>query len=626
MTNCFYTKISRSIKFLGAFGMFFFCALTVNAQILTAEPDLTDPHVNPDTNAYGGNFRPEMLYQPVSAPVLGSVNIIRYEGAVTAVVEFKSVGNNGVFNLVKKSANGNTEGSVLAYPSEGRLLINNLQDNSFYDVYGVDSKGTPVVVANINTAPLKRGEDPIAVSDELYRALSTYVANDKGDGRTQRLDDYIKALPNVSPYEKVSFLQRYLLRGKAIPNTYIGKDPFPFIREVIDGSDEDENFTDENRCNCEFVINQSAIAIPDAVPFNNSVDDSYSSDGNAFGDASRWWMNTRAEGPAKYHLLASDGWKDGNTVYTMRYDFAANGPSSNKMPYFARLSYHLLCVNMPNIVPEKCGCSKTAKVDFSYKTKVSAKATIRNSWWDRRSFASAQDYSVALITKEKVNSLNDVQVLDAGLISAQSKCSGGVSPLIISDGLQIVWGVIKTVKSAKTGNFSETSDQVDNLITKINSVLEKVFKEQECEQAISEGTPLLGGTTLAIEPNDPVSVILLSGSSMVTGGKRSWDSKAEVTSNFHLAGVLLGSNPDPITSHCCTDYAAQWVWAGQPDYESNLQILVSDFIFRNIPNNVPLTINGVPATPGQVRVPTEIGNATAEFMGCEKKVPIYNPR
>jgi len=596
---------------------FFITVQIVCGQQVTITPDPTDPHVQPDTNAYNGGFRASSQLVNCTAPVVVSKSVVQYVNGVSAYIQIR--GWNAQYGSLILS-NSQNPSSISPVNLTGDIaILNNLMPEQVYLLKCNNSCREQITLAVINTYSFKPGEDYIYTSDALYKALSAYVAT---EGTRLPLDVYVQQISTVNQYEKIEFAQKYFLRGGKIPNSMIGKFPDALITDVKNSPD-----VRENPCMCQFVINQTSIAIPDAVSGNLDIDDWRISDAGPFGNASKWWMNTSAEGPAKWHNLNSDGWKDGNNIYKMSYSFSASNPNDTKSPYFARLGYHLLCVNAPSLLPENCGCSKVAKVSFGYNATVSAKAVILSGTWNRKSTAIAQDFAVAVVTHEKINALNDVQLLDAGLITARSQCEAGVQPAeIIKDGFGVVMSVVKAVKAVKSGNFDNLSTEVDNLANSLTSLLQKTMQERQCDQSVNTGALLQGGTNITITPNDPVSVVVLSGSELEVSGKRSWRSEAKVLSSYFLTGVLLGSNPDPRTLHCCTDYTAQWSWAGQPVDDSNLRIQVGSFIFSNIPNNVPLNINGVPAQPGQVNITTELGNITADYSGCEQKVPVFNYR
>ncbi|MBL7776028.1 MAG: hypothetical protein JNK89_08500, partial [Saprospiraceae bacterium] len=562
-------------------------------------------------------FSPEMAPPTCTAPTVLAQAVVRYESSSAVFIEFDNLGPQNPVLRLYSAAQPQTPTPVT--PQGNTLTLTNLASNTFYELKGLDDCGVLMTLTTINTTPHIPG-DPIIASDRLYSALTAYVANET---QTTALEDYLEALPGVNGYEKSAFAQQYFLQGAPLPATFVGTYPASYVKTAVDW--QNNNRGGENPCICNFILNQSAIAIPDQTVGDFDIALHGTSDQGAHNSNSKWWYVWSAKGPAKYHQLWSDGFRAGSNNHTKELSFTSTGLSDNKSPFFARLSYHLLCVNYPDRLPEDCGCTKTVRVNFGYDAEVQARAVVLGGLWEKRASAAAQDWAVALVTHDKVNSLNDVQILDAGLNTAQAKCSGGYPISLITDALGIVYSVAQVVVSIKSGGVQSAASGIQDLTTKIGNVLQTVFKEHDCDQVTSLNNLLQGTAAITFEPNDPVSIVLMSGSKLTVKGKRAWQSHGRVLSSFHLTGVLMGGNPSPTTQHCCTDYTGNWAYESYLNDLSSRQIQVNQHLHQNGPGQWQ-TVNGVPNPGGQANAFTDLGFSIGKLLesnACQRNIPIY---
>ncbi len=287
-----------------------------------------------------------------------------------------------------------------------------------------------------------------------------------------------------------------------------------------------------------------------------------------------------------------------------------------------------MCVNFPAATPEECGCDKKISVRAEYTSKLDVRATVRSGGGGKKSATGfAQDFAVLLTTRTNASGLGDVEIVDAGSNIAIAQCDGGVNTYdLINSASQIVGSVAGAIVAVKTGNIGDIGNAASDLLSKIAAPFKLFEEEKSCTSFLKEETLVQRTSLITLKPNDPVSVVLLSGSRLESKGKRSWDSRAQVNSDFFLTGVLLGSNSAPGETHCCTDYSAQWVYATENRIPTSLTIPVNAHIFGAANGAGSISINGVPTSSTNYSSGSEIGHATANFLGCEKKVPIFNFR
>jgi hypothetical protein len=615
ISNWLNNRLNKSFYFLIAYLV---SAGTIQAQVFNGTVT--------DTTRYISGFNPNYATPDCIVPKVKSVGMIRYTTKAIARVTLEQ-SSNTTPNLSLR-VKGDAGNGVGVANTQGVITLDNLQPNQAYEIRGVNSCGNPVVITEFTTYQFRPGEDGIRVSDNLYRHIVAYTAIKSG---AVPLHQYIESLPDVNEFEKREFVANFFLKGAILPDAAIGQSLTPYVQSYLNGTltDGDGGGDEEPKtCLCEFILNQGSFAIPDKIPENLTIDRVHDASNGPFGNASRWWYNSTEAGPAKFRHVSSDGWKDGNTKYKKIFDNGAGGENSGKSPSYAKMSYTFLCVNYPNATPEECGCNKIIRVKAEYTSKVDTRATTRNCWCaDRESWALAQDFAALFVSRDNTNTLADVQILDAGSNILRAECSDGVpaSALINSAGA-IAGSVVNIIKAVKTGQLSDLGTGIEGLTQGISSVFEANEKHSDCEQTYSQNTLVQSSTTLTLKPNEPLSVVLLSGDRLEAGGKRAWDSRAQVNSDFYLTGVLLGSNSAPGETHCCTDYSAQWVYATENRVISSLQIPINNHIFSSINGAGNITVNGVPYVGNNYSSGSEIGHATADFPGCEKKVPIFTFR
>ncbi|MFM9983743.1 MAG: hypothetical protein ACKVOK_00825, partial [Flavobacteriales bacterium] len=222
--------------------------------------------------------------------------------------------------------------------------------------------------------------------------------------------------------------------------------------------------------------------------------------------------------------------------------------------------------------------------------------------------------------------VNDVQVFGSGLSIATSKCSGGVPVSVLVDAAKIGVSVFQLIKSVKTAQLNDIVNQTNQIIDKVGAVLEKITETKDCNSALIEKPLLQGTAVITFRPNDPLSFMIMSGSSLEVMGLRCWESDAKINSGFHLAGVVTGGAPS-LAPHCCTGYFANWAYASQNGDASNRRNMINGHLALNSPGGWQ-TVNGAPNPGGGINVTTEVGYAIGvnlpDGQRCNKHIPIFN--
>lgn len=553
---------------------------------------------------------------PVVTPIIKSSSVIFYADGLTVSVEFETQGAASVpqsIVLVDKSNAADTRTLQLA---TGATTLFGLTPGKTYNIKAAGSDGLQYIVGTVNTTPYVAG-DPISVSGNLYRALSQYVT-DANQGVT--LSNYLQQLSNVSLNESIAFVQKYILNGASLPSAIKGVYPSALLKEGIRAR------APEGECLCNFVMNQVTVVVPDESGNNNfSIGPKTTKTGpNFYNSASYWARGITAMGAAKNQLLVSEGSAAGKKRRTESWVSGGETISDN----FVRIGYHLMCIGM-NELPQECACDKTIKFDYGYSTKIEAYTDAGGFPCVLPSEAAsrAQDWAVAVATREKVNSTNDVQVFGSAVGIATSSCKGGVPVSVIIDVAKIGVSVFSLIKSVKTVQLNDIVNQTNDIIDKVGSVFAAITEPTDCDNALIERPLLQGVATFTFKPNDPLSFMVMSGSSLEVMGSRCWTSKAAIKSSFHLAGVVIGGAPTPTTGHCCTDYFANWAYASLSGDDNNRKNLINGHLNLNSPLGWQ-TVNRDPNPGLQINIPTQVGYAIGvnlpNGVKCAKTIPIVN--
>lgn len=576
------------------------------------EGDEPDPlaTITPDPNLSLG-FEAEP-----SVPVLKTTSVISYSDGLSVSIEFETTGiTPSSIKLVNQASAADYQNLTV---SGGKAQSLTLTANKVYAIKATGSDGQTYTIGIVSTYPYHAG-DAVAVSQELYHALSQYVA---APSQTTTLSNYLRTLQNVSQHEQISFLQRYVMNGAVLPASIKGQYPDAYVRQALQAR------SGEGECLCNFVTQIQPVPSPDMDgPDNPTIGAERRIAEIAFYNKASYHYNAlKAQGPAKFQMLYSTGLKAGNTRRREEWVTGTDGASSN----YALLGFHYLCLNY-NEVPMECACQKTVKFTYDYTTKLESMTNTggEGCLFNQGAGAEAQDWGTVLVTHEKQNGVNDVQVFAAGLGSAKSTCNGGVPATIIIDALKMGGEIIKVVKSVKSGSINDIIDGISNIADKLGVVLQKYFDAKDCGNSILERPLVQGSATITFGPNDPVTIIMMSGSALAIEGLRCWESKATINSSFHLAGIMLGGSPSQNTPYCCTDYYAQWLTASRSGDLTNHQNAVQGYLSLNgpgawqfvngQPNNSSLIINESGTAQGSA-FPNggSCPHITPEFSGTQR--------
>ncbi|MBL7826843.1 MAG: hypothetical protein JNJ57_09450 [Saprospiraceae bacterium] len=561
--------------------------VTFSQQDIDSDDPVPGVTVTPDLSLISGygNSTP--------SPQIKSTSVIFYSDGISAAIEFPaSPTTPASVSVVDQSNLANVRTQAV---SGGKAELSGLVANKSYAIKA-SYNGQNYTLGTLSTYPYNPG-DPISVSPDLYRALSLYV---KPSTQATKLSNYLVALGNVSLHEKTAFAQQYFMNGAVLPASIRGQYPMAYVGQSL------SQRTSENPCLCNMVVRVQPKATPDQQEIDFNITPLESNSGLTwYNNNAYWFLAAKEKGPAKQMILHNAGNLAGNKVRSKIWKVGENG-NSNKL---VQLSYNYLCLNGQEL-PAECACDKKIKFDFSYTTKLDSESDTGGMGciFSQNASARSQDWAAAFLTRDNANGVQDVTMLQSGLAVATSTCNGGQPVSVILDAVKIGAEVIKTLGDVKTGSIGNIVEATNIIVNLIGGILEQLFADQPCNDAIVETPLLLNSTVTTIQSNDPISFVMVSGSEMDVTGKRCWESTTKINSSFHATGLLMGGYPNQASLHCCSDYVASWAFGSYLGDEGSRKAAIASYLGLHGPTAWQ-SINGQLNSGGALNITTELGTA-----------------
>lgn len=581
--------------------------LCLSFTFVNAQQDVNSPDPDPAATITPNPVLQAPYLGQTYSSILKSASAVYYTDGIQVAVEFAGVAPTSVTLSDATNAANNKTSATAA----GQALFFGVSPNRNFEIRAyVD--GQFRTIGTLSTSPYSIGA-PIEVSEALYSSLSKYVTPAQ---QTTKLSDYLLGQSQISLIEKTAFVQKYFLKGVVLPASIRGQYPSEMIKQSVTQS------MGEGDCLCNFVVKNVAFANPDAILGDYDIQDvSYSSGFNFYNSASYRYRGSKYKGPAKDQFLNNAGQLAGNKRRNESWSTGEEGSYNS----YASMSYHFLCLNF-NQLPSNCACEKQVKFSFGYNTSVEATSNTGGPLCilEQDAAARSQDWAVALLTREKQNDVNDVQIFAANSALAESSCNGGVPVGVVLDAISIGKDLIQILKGVKSEGIGSLFEALDEIIGKLGNVLTQITAIQDCSNAIVENVLFNNSTVVTMQPNDPITFLLISGSNMSVSGVRCWDSTAKIKSSFHLTGLLLGGYPNESDLHCCSDYVAQWLFASQRGDDSSLQNAISGYLGLNGPSAWH-TVNGQSNPSGSLNISTRIGDAFSAPFPNGNRCPARSP-
>ncbi|MCW5924547.1 MAG: hypothetical protein KIS77_19675 [Saprospiraceae bacterium] len=425
-------------------------------------------------------------------------------------------------------------------------LFQSLLPNKVYEIQVLNRCGQYVVAGTIDTKT--EAQDPILVSPELYKAIRDF--QNQAESATP-LGQFLESRQDVAFFEKVYFIQQYFLNGQPI-TTFSGTTLPHYMPPTI--------------CNCKFVFNILQNAVPGNIANGEIIPRKESQPKKKISgnDNTAYWWTRHSKGPAKWHVLLTEGSKAGGTEHTWRMRMADS--TATVGTHYAHLRYNLLCTNYQQ-VPADCFCNKQLWLYWRYDTEVCAFAEKHpEGWGGKKAVAAAEDVAVAVIRRDG----NNIPIVPGGggkVIRATSECEQTVNPQFWANAGTLALNIAGVVFGLSSGDtLNQTQQQLFNLglngltssIT--NLINTPYYSANFCENLnCKEENASWGDTVVYMQPNQPINLYLFSNSSLLAGGKRSWYSWSRTLSSYYLTGYVPGGFSSQEEPYCCTKKYANWV-------------------------------------------------------------------
>jgi hypothetical protein len=498
---------------------------------------------------------------------------IRFRGDATGYVKWKAVDNSSSDYLLRyKPADSTTEWAEVTV-REPEAVIENLPLDTEYLWEVMVAVGEEMMSSGTGKLSTFSQSEPIAVSDPLFRRLSGWFAQKKGQ---RPFCSFIEEV-NLHPLEKLAFLQAYsfnnepLLKNQDMNNL---SSWYPMAYQE-DCTGFVPNRDVETNCRCQVITRASINVGPyEEIDYVNrviypTIDQHTEESGN-----DRTYVDQFKAGAAKYLALRQDesGGSADFSLSNLQGDEAAQGISTT----FSEIKFLLGCIRYGGFstdLPKDCTCDRPLDVEYEYTTSLHIKARKKGCIFSKGAAAQAEDFAFVVARNLGTGELTP---LDAGHAMIGRRCSSSWNPEFWINTLNVLKPVFdffldtqqqeEPEEGEEPGPVLPTEDQVDSFWDAITVLAGTPFSNNEgyCSNSplVEEQTLVSGIGLLTLSPNQPMEVILFSNHYLRTRGYGCYEAQASVASDYYLVGVVESGGVQ--NSLCCSDKVATYVAGSIP--------------------------------------------------------------
>jgi hypothetical protein len=576
------------------------------------------------------------LIPECDAPSLIANAKILYEESATLYLEFEQVDWSTEHAVYLSNADGSNEKQFIT--SNQVVVLDQLQRDKEYKITVWDRCSKKVDLLTFDTKVKK--EDAIVPTRRLYNLTTDWARDKKTDLYAMLVED-----KSVSLYEKAAFMQQYYVGGEPFPSQY--RPPIVPTREYLIKQmtsmmiDDDPDVSTPSGlavdCNCRTVMLQFAETVGhlmndngmqgDYYPQIESVDYDDHSYNSFWNSWMRRWRRSTISGPAKYLQFFQNGQGYHAEPKTWNIGSAQQSDNLSSSVTYASLRYHQLCIEVVSGLPSTCGCEKKVNIGYRYDAQASTDAHKNVGLLSTAAAAHAEDQAV-------VQCWNDINHTSmgtwaAGRIGAEGKCETELNPEFWVKAADLaVTGSLVYVSAASTGGttspsgsqiLTAVSGQSTGIKAQITALLTTSFYSSlTCDAIDRDGSLFEGQKQIILHANTPVTVTLLSHSSLGVTGYSSWFASARILSDYYLAGVMEADNGNGVAGNsCCTKNITNWVFGSEnPTFpKETVRRAMGGFIGLYPPWDFPTY------GTGQTIVPTDYGyRAGLANTLCENRI------
>ncbi len=276
----------------------------------------------------------------------------------------------------------------------------------------------------------------------------------------QKLCDILKKDKSTPLAEKISFYQKYKMKGASYDQRFNGScddviealvnSGFPGCGDDDGPGDGGGDDPEEYECNCTILRitpnhqrNGDVQDISDFEAIVESEDFPGVDQGvkTELSNEGETWEYYSAKGASTWHGLYTEGWKEqhGSMDSVIRRD--GDFDDINTSPLRGTIRLHLICMD-GNELPSDCECDKPVTVNFTYESYIDAKAIIHQQWFGASKAKSCvEDIGIAYCyqadNKDDDGDLDNYVTVAAMHQSACASCEETVNPEFYSNILNL---------------------------------------------------------------------------------------------------------------------------------------------------------------------------------------------
>ncbi len=437
-------------------------------------------------------------------PSLHHIAVARFVGVANAVVQLDITkwAKDKEYELVYSTATTKQKQKFAA--TKNQVVLKNLKLNQTYSLELITSDAT-IPFGTFTTAKEEISES-LPVAAELFDAIGKFSSDEANADKP--IIDYIAQLSSINLYQRLSFVQDYLLNDELlIANPLVDENTVWKITKtqvedvVLKPTDIDlQDPLGLTNCSCA-LLTKSYVTITDG--YKNYDANRTTSSANTFvkndnqPDGHYSVFDTQLLGPGKYIGIGLGG-RDNKRSYSLT---SSTVFGTNQFPHNVTIEYNWLCKKTDGTNAPLC-CVKQVDLMYTYNTHLLTALNNGNSKGSYDLAAHAEDY--AIIMESNLGMVNKIyrpitaQVIDAGRAFIQAKCSRDFYNGYIDTAATVIKNI---VRSALDGSPLDI----------VNAALDGVvalIKTNTHTTAGSCGTTNLQSTLL---PDRTVRLYLLSG-------------------------------------------------------------------------------------------------------------------
>lgn len=439
----------------------------------------------------------------------------------------------------------------------------------------------------------------ITVSNNMFALVANINALEK-----RGYNDILRLITEnntVDNFEKLSFIQQYLLKGHSLTS---------FKLDDINRHPSFEKMMDN--CNCTVVTTYFTNTPGTHLQtIENDLSSRTITTNQTVAQSNELELNLRSSGPAKLWHIYSDGWKRTNGTWFGGATGAQVGIGSDGFPmvdpivdtylndgfslpseFVQNTSIRMVLFCNNGVQTEECGCAKEIQPTAMYESEIGVRTQVLDGGGGtKRALAFGED--AAILYRQVLSGPNagEFQLMGADIFQVSSSCNSDVNPQFFSSVLDVI-GDVAQIALGFTGltpdSTANISSQIENLLNSIDTLssTQRRFITGDCVSSDEERRFEFPVEPFYLRPSEITQFALASRSRGLSMGMRSWQSEVLIKSDYRLAifqprgTSTIRTDDEEEKTQCCTDRASvAWIYGligSQDDVPTGNMNLSSD--------------------------------------------------